>query len=257
MFDKFKKMLYQRRHREKIYSKADFWNSKVAEYKNSAISMWSNQTLNTLYEKEQITFLLENLDFTPGVKILDLGCGTGRLSRWLAAQGAQVVGIDFAEKVLEQARALSVGVSNPVYRHGSIFNLEDIDEYDYVVVWGVLTVAATNIEELTETMFRIKKAMKKDAKLLLMEPIHKGFLHRVLDLDVISFLNTMESVGFEIEVLEPLHFWPVRLLLSYISWFPSWFTKFLYYWGQGMMKLPGLKHCGDYWAIKAKNKEFL
>jgi 2-polyprenyl-3-methyl-5-hydroxy-6-metoxy-1,4-benzoquinol methylase len=253
MFNKFKKMLSQRRHRKEIYSKADFWNSKVTEHEHSAISMWSNQTLNTLYEREQITFLLKHLNFTPGIKVLDLGCGTGRLSRWLAAQGAQVVGIDFAEKVLEQARAFSVDVSNPMYRHGSVFNLEDVDEYDYVVSWGVLTFAATNIKELTEVLVRIKKAMKKDARLLLMEPIHKGFLHRVLELDVVSFLNTMESVGFEIEVLEPLHFWPVRLLLSYISCYPAWVTKSLYCWGQGMMKLPGLKRCGDYWAIKAKN----
>jgi len=36
--------------------------------------------------------------------VLDIGCGTGRLSRLLAAKGAQLSGIDISEKMLEIAR---------------------------------------------------------------------------------------------------------------------------------------------------------
>lgn len=39
-----------------------------------------------------------------GLKVVDLGCGTGRHSLWLAAEGAQVTGVDFSEGMLAEAR---------------------------------------------------------------------------------------------------------------------------------------------------------
>jgi ubiquinone/menaquinone biosynthesis C-methylase UbiE len=39
-----------------------------------------------------------------GLKVLDLGSGTGRHSLWLAANGATVTGVDFSEGMLEEAR---------------------------------------------------------------------------------------------------------------------------------------------------------
>ncbi len=39
-----------------------------------------------------------------GLRVLDLGCGTGRHSFWLAASGATVTAIDFSEGMLAEAR---------------------------------------------------------------------------------------------------------------------------------------------------------
>ncbi len=40
-----------------------------------------------------------------GSRVLDLGCGTGRHSAWLAAAGAQVTAVDFSEGMLAAARS--------------------------------------------------------------------------------------------------------------------------------------------------------
>jgi ubiquinone/menaquinone biosynthesis C-methylase UbiE len=40
-----------------------------------------------------------------GLSVLDLGCGTGRHSIWMAAAGASVTAIDFSEGMMEKARA--------------------------------------------------------------------------------------------------------------------------------------------------------
>jgi trans-aconitate methyltransferase len=49
--------------------------------------------------------LVALLDPQPGERILDLGCGTGQLSRAIADAGAEVLGIDSSASMIETARA--------------------------------------------------------------------------------------------------------------------------------------------------------
>src|SRR5262245_47688139 len=115
-------MLAQRRNREAIYCRPEYWDSKAEHFEGHAVSMWPNNNLNRLYHEEQMRFLMATLPDLRGKRILDLGCGTGRMSRWLAAQGASVVGIDFSEKSI--AIASKQGPQgNPTYRTQSMFDL--------------------------------------------------------------------------------------------------------------------------------------
>jgi 2-polyprenyl-3-methyl-5-hydroxy-6-metoxy-1,4-benzoquinol methylase len=45
-----------------------------------------------------------------GLSVLDAGCGTGYLSRKLRERGARVTGVDFAERMVETARADHPGI---------------------------------------------------------------------------------------------------------------------------------------------------
>ena len=47
----------------------------------------------------------EALGDVRGRDVLDLGCGTGRHTAWLAETGARVTAVDFSERMLERARA--------------------------------------------------------------------------------------------------------------------------------------------------------
>ena len=53
---------------------------------------------------QQGAALLELLAARPGERILDLGCGTGHLTAQVAAAGAEVVGLDLAPTMIDQAR---------------------------------------------------------------------------------------------------------------------------------------------------------
>lgn len=240
-------MFRNRAAREGLYSKAEFWDSKATALSGDAVSMWPNNNLNRLYHAEQMELVESVFENIEHAKILDVGCGTGRLSRFLAKRGAVVTGMDFSEKAIQIACEQSEGMGID-YMVDSIFNIDFKDEYDYICMWGCVTVAATDRADLKVVMDNLIKAMKPDGKFLLLEPIHKGPLHRVLNLSVDEFTAVMRESGFEVAWVKQMHFWPARLGLAFIQW-PIFFTWPMYHLGQGLMKLPLLNKLGDYKAI--------
>src|SRR5215217_4859847 len=50
--------------------------------------------------------VVELLAPRPGERIVDLGCGTGALTAEIAAAGAEIVGIDASEAMIDRAREL-------------------------------------------------------------------------------------------------------------------------------------------------------
>lgn len=71
---------------------------------------------------------------TPG-RLLDLGCGTGRLCRHFAAKGFTCVGVDLSEEMLQAAKAHPwprVGSGSVSYLKGNLTELDDLNErFDY------------------------------------------------------------------------------------------------------------------------------
>jgi len=52
-----------------------------------------------------------------GLNVLDMGCGTGRHTLWLAQAGAKVTGIDFSEGMLDKAREKTEGYLITLIKH--------------------------------------------------------------------------------------------------------------------------------------------
>jgi len=67
------------------------WNAGLYDDKHSFV--W-----------KMATGLLELLEAKPGERILDLGCGTGHLTKRIAATGAKVVGVDRSAEMIRQAQ---------------------------------------------------------------------------------------------------------------------------------------------------------
>ena len=240
-------MLRNRRNRKQLYSTADYWNSKAVELEGDAVSMWPNNNLNRLYHREQLAVIDSLLPDVEGRDVLDLGCGTGRIARYLASRGANVDGVDFSDRAIEIARRLSDG-PNPAYHVESMFDLSAESRYDVVVSWGSVAIACKNADELLVVMTGIARAGRAGARILLLEPIHTGFLHRVLDLSIREFEDVMRAAGIVVTESRPLHFWPARLALSYVP-LPNFVTAPGYHLGQSVMRAVPSLRLGDYTAM--------
>jgi ubiquinone/menaquinone biosynthesis C-methylase UbiE len=81
--------------------------------------------------------LVKGLGITPGLKVLDLGCGDGTTALPEAMLGADVLGVDIASNLVEAGnkRAAAAGLSNCKFQLGDACNLDELpdDSFDLIV----------------------------------------------------------------------------------------------------------------------------
>jgi ubiquinone/menaquinone biosynthesis C-methylase UbiE len=88
---------------------------------------------------------LAEIGFVAGARVLDVGCGTGVLTRRLARRPdvASVVGVDVAPSLLDRARALCSALPNVTFEQGDATALPFADaSYDVVVLDSTLSHVA-------------------------------------------------------------------------------------------------------------------
>jgi 2-polyprenyl-3-methyl-5-hydroxy-6-metoxy-1,4-benzoquinol methylase len=246
-------MIQNRWNREQVYCQPEYWDAKANEYDGTAVSGWANQALNELYDQRELDIIHAHLPQLEGTRVLDIGCGTGRMARHLAAHGANVLGIDFSEKAVRIAEQQSPS-GNPAYRVQTVFDLQADGEFDVALSLGCLAVACKDAEQLRAALARIFGTLKPGGKLLLIEPIHRGLLHFVLNMSAHEFVGVMGEVGFEVKELIPLHFWPVVRPMAYVN-LPRAVTAAGHRLGEWLLRLVRHPYFGDYKAILALRPE--
>lgn len=80
--------------------------------------------------RESSETLVEGLDITEGLEVLDLACGDGNTALPAAKRGANVVGVDIASNLVAaaQARARDLGISNCSFQEGDASDLHELDD---------------------------------------------------------------------------------------------------------------------------------
>jgi SAM-dependent methyltransferase len=93
--------------------------------------------------RESGEVLVEDMGVTPGMRVLDVGCGDGTTALPAARRGADVLGVDIASNLVEAGnrRAQAEGLANCRFQEGDASNLEDLsdDSFDLTLsVFGAM-----------------------------------------------------------------------------------------------------------------------
>ncbi|HEY1695681.1 MAG TPA: methyltransferase domain-containing protein [Polyangiaceae bacterium] len=213
----------ERRTRGSLYGAASYWDSRAGARRGMARSLWPSNTFNALWDERQRALLVRALGDVTGRKVLDVGCGTGRVSRWLAEQRAarQVVGVDFSQATVDAARHESSAlVSSGLVRFEQGDVVGGIDglgagSFDDAIVLGCFSVACKDRPALAKAMANVARLVRKGGRVVLLEPIHRSpLLRRVLDLGVEEWVACANAAGLDLDRSDRMGFVPVRLVFS-------------------------------------------
>ena len=213
----------ERRTRGALYGDSSYWDSRASARRGMARSLWPSNVYNTLWDDRQRELVVRALGDVKGRKLADIGCGTGRVARWLAEQrGARhVVGVDFSPATVEVARHESSAlVSSGLLRfeRGDVVTGIDaigVSAFDDAIVLGCFSVACKDRGSLEKAMGNVARLVRKGGRVLVLEPIHRSpLLRRVLALGVEEWIACANRVGLSLVLGDRMGFVPVRLVLS-------------------------------------------
>jgi ubiquinone/menaquinone biosynthesis C-methylase UbiE len=104
--------------------------------------------------------LVERIGVTPGLDVLDLGCGDGTTALPEARRGANVLGVDIARNLVDAGnrRAAEAGLTNITFQTGDATDLYELhdERFDLVVsVFGAMF--APKPHDVAEEMVRVTR----------------------------------------------------------------------------------------------------
>jgi ubiquinone/menaquinone biosynthesis C-methylase UbiE len=104
-------------------------------------ALWEKGDFTKIAEtmRESGAALVSSLGITPGLKVLDLGCGDGTTAIPEAKAGANVLGIDIARNLVEAAkkRANAEGVSKITFQEGDATDLQALKDQSFDLVVSI------------------------------------------------------------------------------------------------------------------------
>jgi len=112
---------------------------------NSNKALWEKGDFTRIADsmRESGEALVKGLGITKGLKVLDLGCGDGTTAIPEARLGADVLGVDIAQNLVEAGtrRAREQGLTNCRFQEGDASNLHELNDraFDLVVsIFGAM-----------------------------------------------------------------------------------------------------------------------
>lgn len=164
----------------------DYYNNNAEKYFNKTV----NVSMQAVYEQFEVYL-------KPGDKILDLGCGSGRDSKYFLDKGYDVTSVDGAKELCYLAeKYLGRKILNLGFEE-----LEFINEFD--AVWACASLLHVDASALVEVLGKIKNALKDEGIIYASWKYGQG--ERVdnqkyyMDFNEATILQLFSSTAFDIK----------------------------------------------------------
>jgi len=143
-------------NRSKLYKKIPM--ESIVLFKNDKDVMLRDKLLKKLLDKH----IEDRMD------ILDLGCGVGRICKYLSKRAKNVVGIDYSQPLIDIARK-ETSQKNVKYYCTNTSDFDIKNKFDVVVICGLFNYL--NDDTLLKTIDGAYKHLRVGGALLIKEPL--------------------------------------------------------------------------------------
>jgi ubiquinone/menaquinone biosynthesis C-methylase UbiE len=125
-------------------------------------ALWEKGDFTRIAEtmRESGEALVQQLGITKRLKVLDLGCGDGTTAIPAAKLGADVLGVDIAQNLVEAGnmRAREQGLSNCRFQEGDASNLQQLPDHTFDLVISIFgAMFAPKPFEVAKEMVRVTR----------------------------------------------------------------------------------------------------
>jgi len=146
---------------KKILTSADD-RSSASDFLASNITDWPTR----YHFDRRRTNILRPINFYPPMRVLDVGAGTGVMSRYAAERGAEVVALEGDSMRAELASLRCEGLNVDV-RCGSVSDFDDSEGFDLILVIGVLEYATSNPTGSAGFLKKLSQLLNPDGSIVI------------------------------------------------------------------------------------------
>jgi SAM-dependent methyltransferase len=157
-----------------------------------------------------------------GKRILDLGCGFGRISNRLALRGYDVTGIDLSKYCIQDAMATAkkLGVADKTnYAVGDYTKFEGFGDQPFDAALCINAPSWKTPFEVTGFFSKLARFMRPSALLIIQDTLKEAFLHALY-----SCPNVQNWYSFEGDLLS-LHSWRYNPETAIVSTSKEFYEK--------------------------------
>ena len=183
---------------------ADYWNQRSFGYS------LDNQEELLKDQEKWIELINRYLKINKGMKVLDVGCGSGCCSLLLANLGCQVIGVDYSDKMLEEARKNAGKFKvNVEFQKMDVQDLVFQDEtFDLIITRNV----TWNLEKPVQAYKEILRVLKNKGHLLNIDGNHY-YHYQDQDYNRAGHSDHQHMEGIDVSIIDNI---AKELKLSYV-----------------------------------------
>ncbi len=163
------------------------WDKISSDYYTEILSPIKNS-------KEKILMNdLKSIENSKSETIIDLGCGTGEIEKFLSENFKEVIAIDFSKEMIKNAQEKNKNLGNVKFQVADMLKLKNsFGKFD--VALAINSIITPNIKNINKIFRNINKILKKGGKFFCVVPAMEIYAYQSL---IIAEMESKKNFSYK------------------------------------------------------------